>query len=380
MSFPPGCGSGGPCDWATYCAANPGRCNASGTGLRPQSVLSVYNPGTAVSTDTPSWSTLKAQLDALDAQGSRTTPNPTVCAQRPEQLVYSWGCARIGELAPIAVYESARRGIDGLMRVLPPNDGPGRQAYYNAVMGYAAVMSRASNVLGSDMAAEYGTPSLPGTLHRDPPYYYGPSDSQFWALNTAGSSRLPEAPFNSTTGGVHHVEFISSGLAYVTRAREIATRLAPVTFLQYQAKKLTEYAAYVATWPASWGSSSAEVIAKAGSAKAASNAGDVRTGIGIAAAAINVIPVIGQIGSGVLAALTALLSFLPTAVGAVQCPVPYSYRVLTDSSCQPSTPAPPPPPGWSAGVSATTKSAIPTAALVVGGAIALGIIVFWPKK
>jgi hypothetical protein len=107
---------------------------------------------------------------------------------------------------------------------------------------------------------------------------------------------------------------------------------------------------------------------------------DARTGIAIAATAVNVLPVIGQISSGVLAALAALLSFLPAAVGAVRCPVPFSYRILANADCQPPEPPPPPPAGGYSAPSTATKGSSVALPIAIGGGALLLALLFWPKR
>jgi hypothetical protein len=433
-SFPPGCGSGGTCDWAVYCRANPTLCNAAGTGLKARAVLLPVPIARPVQPlpNRPASRALAEQLIALDNAGTATR-NDHNCITTGTQRVYTWGCERAHELAPMAVFDAAKEALARLEAVsLPPWSEPERRwRYYSLVLDYVWIMIWAGNFAGDKGLIGVSGPS-PGQIplcnatHWNVPSplpdygsgvgreYWGPGPQDLllgdrlhvwndgadprnvWACDNLINGGTPVMDSGVETGRKFTVRgaqvFATTGYHLCQYAQSVANYFSNLSFFRFQADGLQRYANYVAAWPKEWGDASSLVSATTRAAADANTLADVQAdatatisiATAAAAAIANVVPVFGQIASVVLGVISLLVGLLKVDTG-VHCPRPCSYRILANTDCPP-TPATPPGPLFTpptlpgTGSTPKPKSSVPTAALVVGGAVALGLLVFWPKK
>lgn len=432
-SFPPGCGSGGPCDWPTYCARNPTQCNAAGTGLK----ASVAAPTTRAPVVAPVVAALLPprnaplgltnQMIALDGVGV-ATPNDSNCITSETQRVYSWVCQRAAELAPRDVYDSARAALAQLATVnTPPWTQPeARQTYYSLVLDYTWLMIWAGNfqadtgVAGVDDNRPGVIPLGAQTNWRDPvalPNYgaglgsraWGPGPSDLgtdslhvwntgadprnvWACDMLANGGTPVMEYGTEKGRMFTVAgrqvFATTGYLICQYAKYVAHYFATYSYYQFQADGLTAYAAYLKTWPAAWGDVTNLLTATTHAAADAGTISDtetaVTTGLAIAAAAVNVVPVFGQIASVIIGIIAGLVSFIKVDTG-VHCPRACNYRILAHPEDCPSTPATPSGPlvtnpgaGGSGGSSATSSSN--TGLWVAGGIAAVLGVWLWKRR
>lgn len=347
---------------------------------------------------------LALQLKSMDTGGAFSA-SPALCGERFATLAY--GCAQLPPALQnsAVIYEQARSVMVGLAAQAVPTEPTARRAYYSAVVNYAWIMTWASGILGADLLSDpLFVPNPPnarqtrpgkalGVLntHGDvptvlPDYAAGvgglwgpslterpdgttPTTTDVGVYETFWASDAAERRADTVSGGVHHVNYISSGRVFCERAHALALKLAMLDFVTLQVQAFAAYQTYIQTFPMS--SRDAQAVAAAGAALARTKSGftDATTGLTTAAGVAASIPVVGQVAGVILGVLTAILSILPAAVGAVRCPRGFSFRVPSSADC-----APPPPP-------APTTPPASNTPLIVAAGLGLGLLgLLWWKR
>jgi hypothetical protein len=380
---------------------------------------------------------LRDQLRALDNAGV-VRRNDDNCITSDFQRVYDVPCEQASRMSPKDIYDAAKAALDKLTDVSIPSwrDPEARRRYYSLVLDYAWIMIWAGNFIG-DTGVGWATPitsgNRPGSIalgapsnwrDRIPPPDYGAGVGDFewgpgyhdlalgdryhsfpytgadptnlWACDFLVAGGAPVTDFGAELGRKYTrpdgtVVYATTGYLLTSWAHSVAFYFSRLDFYRFQADGLKRYADYIATWPAEWGDASDLAAAANRAAADAGTISDVRTavatGLGVAAAAVNVVPVFGQIASAVLGIVAGLVAFVNVDTG-IHCPRSCNYRVLLNTDCPPTPATPPGPPVKSpgAGAGGGGGSAAPkkiSAPVLVGGvvvALGLGYVLFRAKR